>query len=149
MTRELIFQSSFEPQLAAFTTWKSLVDAEAKPKTPLAPSDYPGFEIIPGEAKYTVFDPLGYPRTGTQTFTLRVLFRHAQLGTEAMRTTRAADIALIETFFSGGYVPPPPVPGDTARIDGIQLQSIAPAVLNKTATRSSITAQAVYNFTLF
>ena len=148
MTRELLFQTTFEPQLTAFTTWKSLVDAQSGGATPLAPSDYPGFEIIFGEAKYTQVDPLGFPRSGTQAFTLRVLFRHAQLATETMRTTRAGDIQLIESFFSGGYVPPPPVPGDTARIDSIQLQHIAPAVLDKTATCSSITVQAAYNFTL-
>ena len=149
MTRELIFINSFEPQLTAFTTWHSLVDSQAGGHTPLAPSDYPGFEIIPGEAKYPTFDPLGFPRSGTQAFTLRVVFRHAQLAVASMRSLRAGDVQLIESFFSGGFVPPAPLPGDTARIDSIQLQNIAPAVLDKTATRSSITVQAMYTFTLF
>lgn len=149
MTRELLFQTTFEPQLAAFTAWKSLVDVQSGARTPLAPSDYPGFEIIPGEAKYTIFDPLGFPRSGTQVFTLRVIFTHSQLATATMRALRAGDVSLIEIFFSGGYTPPAPLPGDTARIDSIQLQTIAPAVLDKTATRSWVTVQAAYNFTLF
>lgn len=154
MTRELIFQNSFEPQLTAFTAWRSLVTIQRGASTigataPLAPSDYPGFEIIPGEATYATLDPLGAPQSGTQAFTLRVLFTHSQLATSTMRALRAGDVQLIESFFSGGYVPPAPVPGDTARIDSIQLQKIDPAVFDKTATRSTITVQAVYHFTIF
>jgi len=149
MTRELIFQTSFEPQLAAFTAWKSLVNIQRSAATPLAPSDYPGFEIIPGEAKYTRYDSFGHPVSGTQAFTLRVVFTHAQLATAAMRSTRSGDVSLVESFFAGGYLPPPVLPGDVARIDSVQLQTIDPAVLDKTATRSTITVQAIYNFTIF
>jgi|GEM_PF-2457959 len=154
MTRELLFINSFEPQLAAFTAWKSLVNEQRGAHTigataPLAPSDYPGFEIVSGEAKYTRFDSFGHPTNGTQAFTLRVLFAHSQLATAAMRTVRSGDISLIEAFFSGGYLPPAVLPGDVARIDSIQLQTIDPAVLDKTATRSTITVQASYNFTIF
>jgi len=149
MTRELIFQSSFEPQLAAFTPWKSLVNAQRSASTPLAPSDYPGFEIIPGETKYTRYDSFGHPTNGTQAFTLRVVFAHAQLSVAAMRAARSGDVSLLESFFTGGYLAPPVLPGDVARIDSVQLQSIDPATLDKTATRSSISVQAVYHFTIF
>jgi len=149
MTREQLFQTSFEPQLAAFTAWKSLVNIQRGARAPLAPSDYPGFEIIPGEAKYTRYDSFGHPTNGTQAFTLRVVFTHAQLANATMRTTRSGDVSLLESFFAGGYFAPSVSPGDVARIDSVQLQTIAPAVLDKTATRSSIAAQAVYNFTIF
>ncbi len=149
MTRELIFQNSFEPQLTAFTSWKSLVNAQAGAYTPLAPSDYPGFEIIPGEAKYTRYDGFGYPIYGAQAFTLRVVFSHPQLAVTTMRALRSGDVSLIESFFSGIYLPPAILPGDVARIDSVQLQKIEPAVLDKTATRSTITVQASYDFTLF
>ncbi len=149
MTRELLFNNSFEPQLAAFTTWKSLVAVQGAMPSTFAPSDHPGFEIIPGEAKYTAFDSFGHPTNGVQAFTVRMHFAHAQLSIAAMRATRAADVSLVEEFFSGGYVPPAVLPGDTARIDGAQLLKIDPPLLSKTATRSSIAAQAEYSFTLF
>ena len=149
MTRELLFINSFEPQLAAFTAWKSLVNIQRGASSPLAPSDYPGFEIIPGEAKYTRYDSFGHPVSGTQAFTLRVAFTHAQLTVATMRSLRSGDVSLLESFFAGGYLPPVVMPGDGARIDSVQLQSIAPAVLDKSATRSTITVQAVYNFTIF
>jgi len=148
MTRELLFINSFEPQLAAFTAWKSLANVQRGASTPLAPSDYPGFEIIPGEAKYTHFDSFGHPTNGTQAFTLRILFTHAQLSTAAMRSFRSANVSLLEFFFAGGYIAPAVMPGDVARIDSVQIKSIDPAVLDKTATRSTITVQAMYNFTI-
>ena len=154
MTRELLFINSFEPQLAAFTAWKSLMNIQAGARTigttaPLAPSDYPGFEIIPGEAKYTRYDSFGHPTNGTQAFTLRVIFTHAQLAVAAMRAARSGDVSLLESFFAGGYLAPPVLPGDVARIDSVELQKIDPAVLDKTATHSTITVQAIYNFTIF
>lgn len=149
MTRELIFQTSFEPQLVAFTAWKSLANVQRGASTPLALSDYPGFEIIPGEAKYTRYDSFGHPTNGTQAFTLRVIFTHAQLAVATMRSLHSAEVSLLEFFFAGGYIAPAVLPGDVARIDSVELQKIDPTVLDKTATRSSITVEAIYNFTLF
>ncbi len=153
MTRELIFLNTFEPQFAAFTGWKSLTAVETGARTtgaaaPLAPSDLPGFEIIPGEAKYDAPDLFAFPRTGTQAFTIKVLFSHYQLAVTPLRTLRAGFVSLLETFFSGGYLPPVTAPGDMARIDSVQLLTIAPAILGKTKTRSSITVQAAYHFTI-
>jgi hypothetical protein len=149
MTRELLFNTSFEPQLAAFTAWKSLVPVQGALAGTLAPSDFPGFEILPGEATYTAFDSLGHPVSGVQAFTLRVHFAHAQLAVTAMRATRSADVSLIEAFFAGGYILPVPAPGDVARIDSATLLKIDPPILSKTATRSSIVVQAEYSFTIF
>src|ERR1035437_649895 len=106
MTRELLFTNSFEPQLAAFTSWKSLVPVQGAMPGTFAPSDCPGFEILCGEAKYTGFDGFGHPTNGVQAFTIRVHFAHAQLGVAAMRTARSADVSLVEAFFAGGYVLP-------------------------------------------
>ena len=149
MTRELLFNTSFEPQLMAFTGWKSLANAQGGASAALAPSDYPGFEIIPGEAKYFSFDSLGFPMGGTQSFTLRIVFSHSQLATAIMRSTHSADVSLVESFFRGGYLPPPVAPGDVARIDSMRIVTIDPAQLNKNATRSTITVHGEYYFTLF
>ena len=149
MTRELIFSNSFEPQLAAFTMWKSLVNVEGALTQTLAPSDLPGFEIIPAEAKYTQFDSFGHPLTGVQSFTIRVHFAHPQLAVSTLRSARSADVSLLEAFFAGGYIVPAPVIGDVARIDSVRLVKIDPALLSKTATRSSITAHAEYTFTIY
>jgi hypothetical protein len=149
MTRELLFINSFEPQLAAFTAWKSLVDVQGALASSFAPSDYPGFEIIGGEAKYTLYDGFGYPTNGVQAFSVRVHFAHAQLAIATMRATRSTDVSLVEAFFSGGFIPPPVSIGDVARIDGAQILKIDPPLLSKTATRSSIVIYAEYYFTLF
>ncbi|SRR5581483_4772191 len=146
MTRELLFYTTFESQLAAFTGWKSLVSVQGGA---LSPSDYPGFEVLPGEAKYTAFDSLGFAVHGEQSFTVRVLFSHPELSTLPMRGTHSEFVGLIEGFFAAGYVPPVVGTGDQARIDGIRLQSIEPAVLNKMATRSAFAVHAAYDFTLF
>jgi hypothetical protein len=149
MTRELLFSTSFEPQLAAFTLWNSLISTQGALAQTLAPSDMPGFELIPGEARYTTYDSFGHPTGGVQSFTLRVHFSHPQLAISTMRATRSPDVSLIESFFVGAYTPPTVSTGDTARIDSITLLTIDPAILSKTATRSSITAHAEYAFTLF
>ncbi len=149
MKRELLFNTSFEPQLAAFTAWKSLVPVQGALASTLAPSDYPGFEIIPGEAKYTAFDSFGHPVSGVQAFTVRVHFAHPQLAVAAMRAMRSADVSMAEAFFAGGFIPPTVSPGDVARIDGATLLKIDPPTLSKTATRSSIALQAEYSFTIF
>ncbi len=149
MTRELLFSNSFEPQLTAFTAWNSLVNAQGALTSTLSPSDYPGFEIIGGEAKYTAFDSFGHPMSGVQAFSVRVHFAHPQLAIAAMRAMRSADVSAAEAFFSGGYVPPPVSTGDVARIDGIQILKIDPPLLSKTATRSSIVIYAEYYFTIF
>jgi hypothetical protein len=149
MTRELLFSTSFEPQFATFTTWKSLAAVQGALASTLSPSDYPGFEILPGEAKYTFYDSLGHPVNGVQAFSVRVHFAHAQLAIPAMRTTRSSDVSLIEAFFSGGYILPVPAPGDVARIDSATLLKIDPPLLSKTATRSTIVVYAEYYFTLF
>ncbi len=149
MTRELLFNTSFEPQLAALTSWKSLVPVQGALASTFAPSDYPGFEMIPGEAKYNTFDSFGHPVSGVQAFTVRVHFAHAQLAVVAVRALRSADVSLIEAFFAGGYVLPPVSPGDVARIDSATLLKIDPPMLSKTATRSSIAVQAEYSFTIF
>ncbi|MHB8392486.1 MAG: hypothetical protein ACYDBH_23375, partial [Acidobacteriaceae bacterium] len=75
-------------------------------------------------------------------------FRHDLLAVTPVRILRAQFVSLIETFFSGGYVPPPAAPGDLARIDSVQLLRIEPDILDKTKTQSSITVQAMYNFTI-
>ncbi len=149
MTRELLFSNSFEPQLVAFTAWKSLVDVQSALASTLAPSDYPGFEIIDGEAKYTLYDGFGFPTNGVQAFAVRVHFTHPQLGVEVMRAIRSAYVSLIEAFFSGGFIPPTVSIGDVARIDSAQILKIDPPILSKTATRSSIVIYAEYYFTLF
>jgi hypothetical protein len=149
MTRELLFTNSFEPQLVAYTSWKSLVEVQGALTSTFAPSDYPGFEIVAGETKYTLYDSFGFPTNGVQAFTVRVHFAHAQLAIAAMRSTRSSDVSLLEAFFSGGFVPPPVSGGDLARIDGAQIVKIDPPLLSKTATRSSIVIYAEYFFTLF
>jgi hypothetical protein len=115
----------------------------------LAPSDYPGYEIFPGDAIYTSYDSLGHPVTGTQRFTLRVIFAFTQLGVETMRIMRSDYVSAIEAFFSGGYTMPASLPGDAARIDGVQIVKIEPGILDKTATRAVISVEAEYYFTLF
>ena len=149
MTRELLFTNSFEPQLVAFTAWKSLVDVQGALASTFAPSDYPGFEIVAGEATYTLYDGFDFPTNGVQSFAVRVHFAHPQLDISAMRSFRSADVSLIEAFFSGGFVPPTVSIGDVARIDSAQILKIDPPVLSKTATRSSIVIYAEYYFTLF
>jgi hypothetical protein len=149
MTRELLFINSFEPQLTTFTTWQSLVAVQSSPKSTLAPSDFPGFEIVPGEATYASYDSLGYPASGVQAFVLRVVFAHSQLAVGAMRSTHSAYASLIEEFFSGGYTPPIVSSGDVVRIDGAQIVKIDPPIVNKTATRTTVTAHATYSFTFF
>ncbi|HEY3874400.1 MAG TPA: hypothetical protein VGM92_02905 [Candidatus Kapabacteria bacterium] len=153
MTRELLFSTSFEPQLTAFTGWKSLVNVEAGLGSGLgrtrAPSDFPGFEIIPGEAKYIDFDGFGHPIDGTQAFTLRIYFAHPQLAVSTLRAMRSADVSILEAFFAGGYILPPVSTGDPVRIDSLELIKIDPAVLSKAITRSSIVAEARYAFTIF
>jgi hypothetical protein len=149
MTRELLFSNSFEPQLSAFTAWNSLVPEQGALVSTFSPSDYPGFEIIGGEAKYTAFDSFGHPVNGMQAFTVRVHFAHPQLAIATMRALRSADVSAAEAFFSGGYVPPTVSIGDVARIDGVQILKIDPPLLSKTATRSSIVIYAEYYFTLF
>ena len=149
MTRELLFSNSFEAQFASFTAWKSLVPVQGALASTLAPSDYPGFEIVGGEAKYLLYDGFGHPTNGVQAFSIRVHFAHAQLAVPAMRAMRSSDVSLIEAFFSGAFVPPPVSPGDVARIDGVQILKIEPPLLSKTATRSSIVVYAEYFFTLF
>ncbi len=149
MTRELLFSNSFEPQLTTFTTWKSLVNVQGGLPTTFAPSDYPGFEIVGGEAKYTLYDSFGHPVNGVQAFAVRVHFAHSQLDVPDMRAMRSADVSLIEAFFSGGFIPPVVSTGDPARIDGVQIVKIDPPLLSKTATRSSIVIYAEYFFTLF
>ena len=149
MTRELLFINSFEPQLAAFATWKNLVAIEGGAASTFAPSDFPGFEIFPGEATYTSFDSLGYPTGGVQAFVLRVVFAHSQLAAATMRSTHSVYVSLIEEFFSGGYMPPAVSSGDVARIDGAQIVKIDPPIINKTSTRTTITVHANYSFTFF
>ncbi len=133
----------------AYTSWKSLVEVQGALTGTFAPSDYPGFEIVGGEAKYTLYDSFGFPTNGVQSFIVRVHFAHAQLAIAAMRAARSSDVSLIEAFFSGGFVPPPVSGGDLARIDGAQILKIDPPLLSKTATRSSIVIYAEYFFTLF
>lgn len=149
MTRELIFNSNFEPQLAASTAWKPLVTVQGASERTFAPSDFPGFEILPGEAKFTAFDSFGHPVAGTQAFTLRIHYSHSELSVSAMRSTRSGMVGLLESFFGSGFTLPPVSIGDTARIDSVKLVSIDPPVLSKTATRSTITAQCEYTFTIF
>jgi hypothetical protein len=149
MTRELLFINSFEPQLVAASTWKNLVATEGGAASTLAPSDYPGFEIIPGEATYTGFDSLGFPTGGLQSFVLRVVFSHSQLAVSTMRSTHSIYVSLIEEFFSGGYIPPPVSIGDVARIDAAQIVKIDPPIVNKSATRTTVTVHATYSFTFF
>jgi hypothetical protein len=149
MTRELLFINSFEPQLATFATWKNLVSTEGGAASTFAPSDFPGFEIIPGEATYTGFDSLGYPTGGVQAFVLRVVFAHSQLAVATLRSTHSVYVSLIEEFFAGGYLPPPVTIGDVARIDGAQIVKIDPPTINKTATRTTVTVHANYSFTFF
>jgi hypothetical protein len=148
MTRELLFNTSFEPQFAAFTTWKSLAAVQGALPGTLAPSDFPGFEILPDEAKYTVYDSFGHPTNGVQAFTIRVHFAHPQLSVPLMRSLRSTNVSQIEAFFSGGYAVPTVSPGDVARIDSVRIVKTEPPILSKTATRSSITIQAEYFFTL-
>ena len=149
MTRELLFTSTFESQLATTTGWNCL-DATVgeTPTYTLAPSDFPGFVIVPGEAKYTAYDSSGHPTAGLQHFTLRVLVNHPQLALSAARSTRSDYVGLIEAFFSGGYTPPSITTGDPVRIDSIMLERIDPATLNKNETRSVIAAHGSYYFTL-
>ena len=149
MTRELLFIDSFESLFTVFTTWNSLVTKQSGPVNAFAPGDYPGFEIVPGEATYTGFDSLGFPTGGLQAFVLRVHFAHPQLAVATMRSTHSVYVSLIEAFFSGGYVPPAASTGDVARIDGAQIVKIDPPVINKTATRTTITVHATYSFTFF
>ena len=149
MTRELLFNTSFESQLTSYTAWKSLTAVQGALASTRSPSDYPGFEILPGEAKYTDYDGLGHPVNGVQAFSVRVHFAHAQLAVPAMRAMRSSDVSLLEAFFSGGFVPPLVSVGDVARIDGAEIVKIDPPILSKTATRSSIVVYAEYFFTLF
>jgi hypothetical protein len=157
MTREQLFTTTFEPQFELATSFHSLVRkqtaAPAKRATgearSITPSDYPGYEIIPGDAIYTSYDSLGHPVTGIQRFTLRVIFAFSQLAIDTMRTTRSDYVSGIEAFFSGGYTPPAPLPGDPARIDSVQILKIEPAIYDKTATRAVIGVEAEYYFTLF
>ena len=114
----------------------------------LAPSDFPAFALIPGEASYTAYDSTGNPTAGSQAFDIKVIFAHSQLATSTMLATRSDYIGLVESFFSGGYTPPTVSPGDPARIDGILLRKVDPPILNKNDTRSTITIQASYFFTL-
>ncbi len=149
MTRELLFTSSFESQLATTTGWNNLdTSVGTSPTHALAPSDFPGFVILPGEAMYTAYDSGGHPTAGLQHFTLRVLVNHPQLALSAARTTRSDYVGLIEAFFSGGYTPPAITTGDPVRIDSIILEKIDPATLNKNDTRSVIAAHGAYHFTL-
>ena len=149
MTRELLFINSFEPQLVTASAWNNLVATEGGAASTLAPSDYPGFEIVPGETTYTAFDSLGFPTNGVQAFVLRVVFAHSQLAVSTMRTTHSSYVSIIEEFFSGGYIPPTIKIGDLARIDGAQIVKIDPTIVNKTATRTAITVHATYSFTIF
>ena len=143
MTRELLFLTTFESAFASATGWNS---AFAKEGGPLAPSDFPAFVLMPGEARYT-YDSSGSPIAGSQAFDIKITFAHSQLAMALARATRSDYIGLVDSFFSG-YTPPAVTPGDPARIDGIILTKVSPSVLNKRDTQSTIIIQASYFFTL-
>src|SRR5258708_29041601 len=116
MTRELLFITTFESEFQATTGWKSLdTNPGSAPVSSLAPSDMPGFFIVPGETRYLTYDGTGFPTSGTQNFTLRIFFSHSQLALGAWRSTRSDYVGIIETFFSGAYTPPIVSTGDQAR----------------------------------
>src|ERR1043165_10028373 len=114
MTREQLFTTTFEPQFELATPFKSLIrnqtSAPAKNRTgesrATAPSDYPCYEIIPGDARYTSYDSFGSPVTGVQRFTLHIVFAFPQLALDTMRSVRSDYVSTIEWFFSGAYTPP-------------------------------------------
>jgi hypothetical protein len=145
MTRELLFTTSFETEFASATGWKSMLAIQGGP---LAASDLPAFGLTPGEATYTAYDATGNPASGTQAFSIRIIFAHAQLAVASALATRSDYIGQVESFFSGGYTPPVVSLGDPARIDGILLKSVDPPLLNKIDTRSAITIHASYFFTM-
>jgi hypothetical protein len=145
MTRELLFTTTFESAFASATGWNSMI---ANIGGLLAPSDFPAFAIIPGEASYSSYDSTGNPIAGSQAFVIKIIFAHSQLAMSTMLATRSDYIGFVESFFSGGYTPPVVSPGDPARIDGILLRKADPPILNKSDTRSTITIQASYFFTL-
>ena len=157
MTRESLFNTTFEPQFALATGFKSLVALQtntaakrsnSEPRS-FAPSDLAGFEIIPGDAQYTSYDSFGHPVTGVQRFVVRLVYQFPQLAVNTMRATRSDYVSGIEAFFSGGFAAPAPTPGDPARIDSVQILSIDAAPIDKTVTRGAIEVHAEYYFTLF
>ena len=157
MTRETLFNTTFEPQFALATGFKALValqtNAVAKRGTSeprsFAPSDRAGFEIIPGDATYPSYDSFGHPVTGVQRFVIRVVYQFPQLAVNTMRATRSDYVSAIEAFFSGGFAAPVPLPGDPGSIDSVQILSVDAAPIDKTITRGVIEVHAEYYFTLF
>ncbi len=146
MTRELLFFNNFETQFGEFSGWRSL--AEQRGVKDLAPGDYPGFEVTPGEARYTEYDTYGHPYGGEQDFTLRIVFAHPQCAFQPVRTMHAEFVSLVEQFFTGGYISPTLDLSDRARINGITLLKIESPVTNKIATHTTIIVRAQYSFTL-
>src|SRR5947199_5069505 len=100
MTREALFRTQLESQLATATAWKqTFSDATiTRGADSLAPSDFPAFTCTLGETRYTQFDSAGHPTNGEQDFTLTVFYRHAQLSVAALLLTRSDYMLALETF---------------------------------------------------
>lgn len=124
MTREQTFRSTFVAAFSAYTEWPEVPET---PKKKLPISSFTSFAFELGKTRFENYDLVGRALNGEQDFKLFIYFSAAQNDTTVIRDDHSDDVQLAQQFINDHIYPIPLVlPGDTFRIDGVEIVSIEP-----------------------
>lgn len=147
MTREQNFRTSLITQLAAYSGWQNIPNAEIQ-KLPTA--NFPAFSIALGKTKYTSFDPIGKALQGEQDFTVTVYYTLPLRNIDTAYLRHSDITNILEQFLNNPiYIPPAILPGDTSRIERTKITETKAPVIQSDDTRFSVTLTGKYIFTIF
>ena len=146
MTREQNFRSTFVTAFATYSGWSEHVET---PKKKLSLSSFTSFSVELGKTRFYSYDLTGRALEGSQDFKLTIYFSKPQNDINEIRTDRSDDIQTVQTFINDRFYPiPMPLPGETYRIESVELTSIEPMRVIPGESRYSIVVNGSYAFTM-
>lgn len=146
MTREQNFRLSVRMQLNGFAGW-NILDRQELKRMPA--QSFISFSIELGKAYTIQSDFWGRLLIGKQDFTLRVYLRFDQQKLNAAFQLRSDVVATVQLFFTGFYLPPGILAGESERIDKAVIDTIEAAAIDPTTTRHEVVIHGSYYFTQF
>ncbi|HET9135893.1 MAG TPA: hypothetical protein VFO76_04590 [Candidatus Kapabacteria bacterium] len=144
MTREQIFRSTFANAFAAYTEWVEVLEAPVK-KLPI--SSFTSFSLELGKTRFENHDSTGRALSGEQDFTITIYFSKPQNDTAGIHNDHSDDLQLAQQFINDHIYPIPLVlPGDTFRIDDVEIVSVEPMRILAGQSRYTVVVNARYWF---
>jgi hypothetical protein len=144
MTREQTFRSTFADAFAAYTEWDGVLESPAK-KLPL--SSLTSFALELGKTRFENQDSTGRALSGEQDFTITIYFSKPQNDIAGIRNAHSDNLQLAQQFINDHIYPIPAVlPGDTFRIDDVEIVSVEPMRILSGQSRYTVVITARYWF---